>query len=240
VTVARGRMISRTLGSSRRFKALEDEAGELACFAQLLYVLCVSHADDFGRLEADAFTCKHRIFPVSSHDEVDFAHALRAIDKAGLGVWYRVDGQHILEITQFSVHQSGLHKRTASKFAAPPGAKDDAVETLDVPKAREKKRTGIERRAANLVEHYTSQYKVIRKQPYFQTDGQQKKDFDAAKTLCLAYEDTDAERIIAAFLQLDDSHPKAKMFAGKNRTIPMLLTVAAPIAEQLEIQGVVA
>ena len=51
--MAQRRLISRSLGSSRRFHALYERAGKLAEFAQSLYPLLVCNADDFGRLPGD-------------------------------------------------------------------------------------------------------------------------------------------------------------------------------------------
>ena len=118
--MARGRMISRTLGSSRRFASIADHAGRLTDFAQALYPLLVSHADDFGRLEGDAFTVKHRVFPVSVRRVADFQQALVVLHEVGLIARYAVDDNEYLEICQFSPHQEGLHKRTRSRFPEPP------------------------------------------------------------------------------------------------------------------------
>ena len=118
--MARGRMISRTLGSSRRFASIADHAGRLTDFAQALYPLLVSHADDFGRLEGDAFTVKHRVFPVSVRRVADFQQALVVLHEVGLIARYTVDDNEYLEICQFSPHQEGLHKRTRSRFPEPP------------------------------------------------------------------------------------------------------------------------
>ena len=63
--MAQRRMISRNLGSSRKFHAVNARCGQLGDFAQALFPLIVVNADDFGRLEGDAFTVKHKVFPVS-------------------------------------------------------------------------------------------------------------------------------------------------------------------------------
>ena len=119
--MARGRLISRTLGSSRKFAALLKEAGKLGEFAQLLYPLLVSHTDDFGRLSGDAFTVKHAVFPSSRRSEQEFSTALQAMTRVGLLRRYEVDGQVVAEVVDFEAHQPGLHKRTQSRFPNPPG-----------------------------------------------------------------------------------------------------------------------
>jgi len=49
--MAQRRMISRNLGSSRKFHAVNAKCGKLGDFAQALFPLIVVNADDFGRLE---------------------------------------------------------------------------------------------------------------------------------------------------------------------------------------------
>ena len=58
--MARGRMISKTLGSSVRFTELQDHAGKLGEFSAALFCLLVANSDDFGRLEGDAKSVKWR------------------------------------------------------------------------------------------------------------------------------------------------------------------------------------
>lgn len=118
--MARGRLISRTLGSSRKFAALAVNAGRLGEFAQALYPLLVSHSDDFGRQAGDAFTVKHAVFPTSPRREADFAAALLAMDRVGIVQLYEADGQQVVQIVDFDEHQPGLTKRTRSRFPGIP------------------------------------------------------------------------------------------------------------------------
>lgn len=114
--MARGRMISRSLGSSRKFAELPGTSGRLAEFSQLLFTLIVSHTDDWGRMAGDPFTVKHAVFPTSSRREDDFADALAAMSRVGLIKWFDADGVQVVQIVNFDAHQVGLHKRTPSKF----------------------------------------------------------------------------------------------------------------------------
>ena len=240
--MARGRMISKTLGSSQRFQAVAATAStqELGLFYQLVFVLIVSHADDWGRLEGDAFTIKHRIFPVSERSESEFASALSVLHEAGLIVWYEVQRKHILEVVNFSEHQTGLHKRTASKFPDPPTYARRVRRVTSSPSPPDLEEDPLTRRTRDLVEAYKQQYHEERKKPYLQHRMQGKKDFDAAKQLCMAYDNGDVVRIITQYLRLPNDHPKIKFLQGGQRTLPSLLTQAAEIAETLDIQGVVA
>jgi hypothetical protein len=119
--MARGRLVSRTLGSSRKFAALHKAAGELAEFTQTLYPLLVTCADDYGRQSGDAFTVKMVVFPSSPRTESEFTLALASLASVGLIYWYEAPGGKVVEIAEFSEHQPGLHKRTRSKFPPFPG-----------------------------------------------------------------------------------------------------------------------
>ena len=76
--MARGRMISKTLGTSQKYAKLTGSLGE---FAAALFPLLISHCDDFGRLESDAFTIKVRVWPTSRRSEKQFQNALLLLDK---------------------------------------------------------------------------------------------------------------------------------------------------------------
>lgn len=120
--MARGRMISKSLSTSRRFVALHDRAGAGAEFAQVLYVLLTAHADDFGRMAGDAQSVKLLAVPGSPRNFREVQEALDHLNAVGLIECYAAeDGDKFIAINKFDEHQSGLHKRTASKFPEPPG-----------------------------------------------------------------------------------------------------------------------
>lgn len=119
--MARGRLVSRTLGSSRKFAALNKAGGDLAEFAQTLYPLLVACSDDYGRQSGDAFTVKMAVFPSSPRTESEFALAIASLASVGLMHWYDAPGGHVLEVVDFDTHQPGLSKRTKSKFPPFPG-----------------------------------------------------------------------------------------------------------------------
>ena len=133
-------MISKCLSTSERFASLHEHAGPLAEFCQALFPLLVAHADDFGRMQGDAFTIKHLIHPTSPRPLPDFRSALVALHASGLTTSYEVDGINYLEINQFEQHQVGLHKRSESKIPPiPPGNSRKFPEILG--RARARKRT---------------------------------------------------------------------------------------------------
>ena len=119
--MARGRMLCRTLSTSQRRARLHKEIPRLAEFSQALYDLLVVHADDHGYLQGDIFTVKHAIEPASPRKLEHFEIALSALDSVGMIKWYEVDGRRYIQIQGFDDYQTGLHKRTKSKFPEPPG-----------------------------------------------------------------------------------------------------------------------
>lgn len=144
--MARARLLSRTLGSSRKFAAVGN-AKTIGEFTQLLYALIIPHTDDFGRLDGDAFTIKHAVFPTSSRTLEEFDTALTAMHAAGLILRYESEGMICLQVTEFERHQSNLHKRTASRFPEYPGTSGKFPELPEIPG-----RTELNRREENGTE----------------------------------------------------------------------------------------
>jgi len=112
-------MISKSLSTSEKYAGLVSTAGPLAEFCHALYGLLVPHTDDFGRLQGDLFTVKHQCYPASPRSLEEFATALQLLHDAELIIWYAVQGKRFVQVTNFDPHQSGLHKRTRSKFPDP-------------------------------------------------------------------------------------------------------------------------
>lgn len=119
--MARGRLISKSLGSSRKFHALLKAGGRLGEFCQVLYPLIVANTDDFGRMPGDAFTVKNVVLPSSRRLERDFEQALDVLAEVDLVDRYRVEGSIYLQVNNFDEHQPNLHKRNVSKFPESPG-----------------------------------------------------------------------------------------------------------------------
>ena len=61
--MATGRMIRASISTSRKFAQLPTE------FCQVLYLLLIVHADDFGMLAGDAWTVKYKAVPTSPRSE---------------------------------------------------------------------------------------------------------------------------------------------------------------------------
>lgn len=139
-SLAKSRLLSRTLGSSRRFNTLTDTAGDIAEFSQLLFTLLIPNADDWGRLAGDAYTVKLTVFPGSPRSVADFQDALRCLHESKLVTVYEADDDIWLQINKFEVHQSGLTKRTNSKISPPlqeiPGTSMKFPEIPELPASR--------------------------------------------------------------------------------------------------------
>ena len=120
--MARGRMISKALSTSEKYAKLYDLAGDLAEFCQATYPLLVAHSDDFGRLQGDLHTVKTLIIPGTSRNFPEIQGMLTALHRVGLIQWYCAeDGKNYIQINKFEPHQTGLHKRTASRFPGDSG-----------------------------------------------------------------------------------------------------------------------
>ena len=223
--MARGRMISKSLGTSRKFAAL---SGPLAEFSAARYPLINSHTDDFGRLEGDSFTIKHRVWPTAHRDEAEFQGALEQLRSVGLIKLYLVGEQQYVAVVGFDDHQTGLHKRTQSKLPAPNETELPLVSHVDKSS-----------RAGDFLSKYNELYRDVIKQPYMGNSRAQKmRDFEAAQELCAAYADEDLLTITEFFLRVDPSkNTKARMLAGKQRTVPMLKTLVGDIATHLKIEA---
>jgi hypothetical protein len=85
-----------------------------------MFPLLIVHADDFGRLQGDAFTVKHQIVPASVRSVAEVEEALQCLQRVGMIQLYDVDGRRYLHVVDFDAHQIGPHKRTHSRFPAPP------------------------------------------------------------------------------------------------------------------------
>jgi len=119
--MAKGRFLSKSISVSKKFnEALPGISGKLREFPGMLWMVMNAHADDFGRLSGDIFTVRTECLPASARSPVEFSEALRCLDAVGLIQWYEVSGCKYVQIVGFENHQTGLHKRTKSRFPEPP------------------------------------------------------------------------------------------------------------------------
>jgi hypothetical protein len=135
--MARGRMISKSLATSKRFKALNAIAGPNADFCKAIYPLLVAHTDDHGRMDADAETINMVICPTFERTDHEVEVALQYLAESELIDRYKHGGGIYLQVNNFEEHQQGLHRRTASKFPESPGTSRNFREIPVQEKGRE-------------------------------------------------------------------------------------------------------
>ncbi|XEC97016.1 DNA replication protein DnaD [Paenibacillus tarimensis] len=111
--MAERRMISKVI-------SISEKVNTLSLFGRLLYTWMIPHTDDFGRLPGSPAKVRALIVPMGDETVKDVESALSDMQDNGLIEWYEVDGEKFIQITNFDEHQSGLHKRTNSKFPDPP------------------------------------------------------------------------------------------------------------------------
>ncbi len=117
--MAQRRMIARSLGSSQKYDAIQISENGLADFCHALFPLLVVNADDFGRLQGDAFTVKHSVFPISMHSLEDFETALNAMHSVGLIARWMDGLRWYVQIVNFQREQPGLLRAAKSKYPEP-------------------------------------------------------------------------------------------------------------------------
>lgn len=133
--MAERRMISKSISVSERVNGLSDT------FHMLLFTWMVPHADDFGRLFGSPMKVKALVVPMLDKTIKDVEEALSSLHQEGLIQWYEVGGDQFIQIDKFDRHQTGLHKRTKSKFPEPPGNSGNFPEIPSEEKRTEENRT---------------------------------------------------------------------------------------------------
>jgi hypothetical protein len=111
--MAERRMVSKVI-------SISEKVNSLSLFGRLLYTWMIPHADDFGRLPGSPAKVKFLVVPMADESKQDVEQALADMDKIGVIQWYEIEGEQFIQITNFDEHQTGLHKRTKSKFPEPP------------------------------------------------------------------------------------------------------------------------
>ena len=118
--MARGRMISATISTSETVNAMSE-------WARLLFCFSIAHLDDFGFMAGSPAKLKAIVMPLSERPIADFAAAVAEWIASGSHTAYLAeDGRVYLRAVKFDDYQTGLHKRTRSRFPTE-GAKLDAV-----------------------------------------------------------------------------------------------------------------
>lgn len=123
--MAERRMVSKVI-------SISEKVNSLSLFGRLLYTWMIPHTDDFGRLPGSPAKVRALVVPMGDETVKDVEMALAEMHKKGLILWYEAEGDRFIQITNFDEHQSGLHKRTKSKFPDPPVAGEGFEDELPV------------------------------------------------------------------------------------------------------------
>ena len=91
--------------------------------ARLTFIGLWTHADDEGRLIADARLIKAAVWPLDDRSAADIEIDLKALTEASLMTHYEVDGRRYYAVRGWDEHQR-INRPTKSRFPAP----EDGVE----------------------------------------------------------------------------------------------------------------
>jgi hypothetical protein len=156
--MAEKRMLSKVISISEKVNIeLQDT------FHMLLYTWMIPHTDDFGRLAGSPAKVKALVIPMLEKTKKDVEEALSCLHDVGLINWYEIDGDRFIQMKDFEQHQSGLHKRTKSKFPEPPNLTSEipgsSGKITDIPS--ELNRTELKRTEENRTEENRTEEKGI-------------------------------------------------------------------------------
>lgn len=112
--MAEKRCISKSISISEKVNSLPD------VFDMLLFTWMITHTDDFGRLTGAPAKVKALVVPMLDKTVREVEQSLRKLHEENLIIWYEVNGEKVIQIVNFEKHQTGLHKRTKSKFPENP------------------------------------------------------------------------------------------------------------------------
>jgi hypothetical protein len=97
--MARGRIIDNAISHSKKVSSLKDATA-------LLYVLLITHTDDFGRMEGDAEDVLHMVVPRRGYSISKVEEMLTELTSAGLIEIYQIGHKTYLEILNFERFQT--------------------------------------------------------------------------------------------------------------------------------------
>lgn len=126
--MARGRMISATIGESRKFAALASDRH------RLMYLMVLPHVDKAGRFEADAVVIRSKCLMRLDVELSEVEAWLKDGAMTGLLRVYDARGLRVLEIVDFAKHNTPHHKEPKSELpAASEGVPCYTQESNDAP-----------------------------------------------------------------------------------------------------------
>jgi hypothetical protein len=138
-------MVPKSLSVSKPFNTLSE-------FAQVLYLMITPHLDDFGKLEGDPEVIKALVLPMSNKTVKDFELALSELSNARLIDLYEINDQKVIRQISFEDDQTGLNKRTRSKYPNKDGSSENFQELPRITTLSEENRTEPNRTEFNKSE----------------------------------------------------------------------------------------
>lgn len=97
--------------------SLSEQVNDLSIHSALLFTWLIPHTDDFGRMYGNARRVKAIVVPMrDDYDTQKVRECLDELHSAKLIDLYKVDGDYYIQLPAFETHQTGLHKRTKSKY----------------------------------------------------------------------------------------------------------------------------
>ena len=102
-------MLHKNISYSKQVNSLSD-------FEKVLFTWTIPHLDDFGRIDGDAQTLKAIVMPMDARGESEFEKAICDMVTIGLVMRYETNDRKILFYPTFDKYQTGLGKRTESKY----------------------------------------------------------------------------------------------------------------------------
>lgn len=125
--MARGRMISRTLGESDRFAELDSHA------QRMLYMMLVTHADSEGRLKGNTRWIAGKVLTYLDYPEDEIEAALHRMHAVGLIQLYQVEGKRFIQIERFHDHNTVRRGKDGQPTHESPSSIPDPTQGSDVP-----------------------------------------------------------------------------------------------------------
>ncbi|MGH7245782.1 MAG: hypothetical protein ACREBJ_04270 [Nitrosotalea sp.] len=167
------------------------QVNKLTEFSQLLFTWTIPHLDDFGRISGEAEVLKAMVMPMSKRPTEEFEEAIMEMEKTKLVDRYSVEDKSILVFLGFERHQTGLEKRTKSKYPNRDGSYQITSEKFtEIPrnsKTTEAKRTEANSIKENIKAKRTELLKVADKNNYENLPEPKNHPFDDNEEY-LAYE----------------------------------------------------
>lgn len=119
------RMLHKNISYSKQVNSLSE-------FQQLLFTWTIPHLDDFGRIDGDPQTLKAMVMPLSKRDVNEFEEAILKMVEVALIDRYQIKDELVIQYINFERYQTGLEKRTKSKYPEKEGLYDNSQSFQEV------------------------------------------------------------------------------------------------------------